>query len=105
MTETGDAHTLKAESSPTAAVRGRRDSGHAHSMGGSPSMAQDMERGMKHRFLVALVLTIPVAALAGHIPGLPVLLHPPLSNWVGLVLSTPVVWWCGWIFISGSASH
>jgi P-type Cu2+ transporter len=73
-------------------------------MGSHPSMAKDMERDMKHRFLVALVLTIPIAALAGHIPGLPVLLHPPLSNWVGLVLSTPVVWWCGWIFIAGAAS-
>ena len=61
-----------------------------------------MERDVKRRFFVALALTIPVAALAGHLPGLPSLLHPPLSNWIGLVLSTPVVWWCGWMFIAGS---
>lgn len=67
-------------------------------------MAQDMERDIKRRFVVALGLTIPVAALAGHIPGFPRMLHPPLSNWIGLVLSTPVVWWCGWMFIAGSAS-
>jgi P-type Cu2+ transporter len=67
-------------------------------------MARDMERDMKRRFFVALVLTIPVAALAGHIPGLPALLHPPLSAWIGLVLTTPIVWWCGWIFIAGAAS-
>jgi P-type Cu2+ transporter len=67
-------------------------------------MARDMERDIKRRFVVALVLTVPVAALAGHLPGLPPFLHPPLSNWLGLILSTPVVWWCGWMFISGAAS-
>lgn len=79
--------------------------GHDHaSMGADSSMAREMERDMKLRFLVALGLTIPVAALAGHIPGLPAPLHPPLTNWIGLVLSTPIVWWCGWVFIAGSAS-
>jgi Cu2+-exporting ATPase len=72
------------------------------SMIGEPSMAHDMEQGIKRRFFVALALTIPVAALAGHVPGLPPFVHPPLSNWLGLVLSTPVVWWCGWMFIAGS---
>jgi Cu2+-exporting ATPase len=67
-----------------------------------PSMALLMERDIKRRFFVALALTVPVAALAGHIPGLPTLVYPPLSNWLGLVLSTPVVWWCGWMFIAGA---
>jgi Cu2+-exporting ATPase len=78
--------------------------GHEHGQMSTPSMARDMERDMRTRFVVAAVLTLPVAALAGHIPGLPVLVHPPLSNWLGLVLCTPVVWWCGWMFISGAAS-
>lgn len=92
----------------TAATETRREQHPVHhdhaSMSGSSSMARDMERDMKHRFFVALALTIPVAALAGHIPGLPVLLHPPLSSWAGLVLSTPIVWWCGWIFIAGAVT-
>jgi Cu2+-exporting ATPase len=30
------------------------------------------------------------------------LVHPPLAHWLELALSIPVVWWAGWIFISGS---
>ena len=57
---------------------------------------------MRRRFWVALGFTIPVTLIAGHLPGVPMLVHPPLANWLGLMLTTPVVWWCGWIFISGS---
>lgn len=63
-----------------------------------------MEADMRRRFWVALALTIPVTMLAGHVPGLPMLVHPPLSGWLGLLFSTPVVFWCGWIFLSGSVS-
>jgi P-type Cu2+ transporter len=80
---------------------GRSSHDHA-SMMSQPSMARAMEHDIRRRFFVALALTLPVAALAGHIPGLPPLLHPPLSNWLGFLLSTPVVWWCGWMFIAGS---
>jgi P-type Cu2+ transporter len=106
MKEHSDARAPSADTTAATETRSERHSvHHDHSSMGAPSsMARDMERDMKHRFFVALALTIPVAALAGHIPGLPVLLHPPLSSWAGLVLSTPVVWWCGWIFISGAAT-
>ncbi len=57
---------------------------------------------MRRRFWVALALTVPVVLLAGHLPGVPMLVEPPLSSWFGLVLSTPVVWWCGWVLIAGS---
>ena len=67
-----------------------------------PAMAAQMEADMRRRFWVALAFTIPVTVIAGHLPGVPMLVHPPLANWLGLLLSTPVVWWCGWIFISGS---
>ncbi|HMU61205.1 MAG TPA: copper-translocating P-type ATPase [Gemmatimonadales bacterium] len=67
-----------------------------------PNMAKEMERDMRRRFWVALAFTIPVTLIAGHIPGVPMLLHPPLAGWVELGLSVPVVWWAGWIFISGS---
>ncbi|MEO8636081.1 MAG: copper-translocating P-type ATPase [Gemmatimonadales bacterium] len=76
---------------------------HDHaSMMADPAMAAQMEADMRRRFWVALGFTIPVALLAGHIPGVPMLVMPPLASWLGLLLSTPVVWWCGWIFISGS---
>ncbi len=67
-----------------------------------PAMAKEMEADMRRRFGVALAFTIPVVVIAGHVPGLPMLVHPPLANWLGLVLSTPVVWWSGWVFIAGS---
>jgi Cu2+-exporting ATPase len=67
-----------------------------------PAMARAMETDMRRRFWIALAFTIPVAIIAGHLPGVPMPVHAPLANWLGLVLSTPVVWWCGWIFISGS---
>ena len=69
-----------------------------------PSMAAAMEADMRRRFWIALAFTVPVAMLAGHVPGLPMLVHPPLAGWLGLALSTPVVWYCGWIFIAGSVA-
>ncbi len=76
---------------------------HDHaSMMADPAMAARMESDMRRRFLVALTFTIPVTLLAGHIPGVPMLVHPPLAHWLELALSIPVVWWAGWIFISGS---
>src|SRR5258707_1996610 len=68
------------------------------------SMAKAMEADMRRRFWLALVLTIPLAIMAGHVPGLPMLIHPPVASWIGLALSTPVVFWSGWIFIAGAAN-
>jgi len=65
-------------------------------------MAKRMERDMARRFWVALVLTIPIVVVTGHLPGVPMLVHPPVSNWLALALSTPVVFWCGWVFLTGS---
>ena len=54
---------------------------------------------MRHRFWWAIALGIPVFVLAmgdmvlgRGLGGRP---HT-LTNWIGLVLSTPVVWWTGW---------
>ena len=78
---------------------------HDHAaMMSDPSMAAAMEADMRRRFWIALLFTAPVAVLAGHVPGLPMLVHPPLAGWLGLALSTPVVWYCGWIFIAGSVA-
>jgi len=76
---------------------------HDHSaMMSDPGMAKHMEHDMARRFWVALALTIPTVAITGHIPGLPMLVHPPLSSWIALVLTTPIVFWCGSIFLTGS---
>jgi len=51
---------------------------------------------MRKRFWIALVLTAPVFAIEmGRHLGLMHLVLPPWSNWVSLVLSTPVVLWAG----------
>ncbi|HZI99506.1 MAG TPA: copper-translocating P-type ATPase [Gemmatimonadaceae bacterium] len=71
-------------------------------MMGDPSMAKQMERDMARRFWFALVLTIPIVIVTGHVPGLPMLMMPPASNWIALALTTPVVFWSGSIFITGS---
>jgi Cu+-exporting ATPase len=58
-------------------------------------------RDMTRRFVVGLVLSLPVfvLAMADMLPGR--LLHgldPWLLNLVQLALTTPVVFWCGWPF-------
>jgi Cu+-exporting ATPase len=63
--------------------------------GPNPELA-DMTR----RFWVGLVLAVPVMALemGGHLTGLHRLDGQETSNWLQLVLATPVVLWCGWPF-------
>ena len=86
---------------------GKAPQAHAHdhaAMMADPGMAKQMERDMARRFWIALVLTVPIVVITGHVPGLPMLVHPPLSNWIALVLTTPVVFWSGWIFLSGTVT-
>ena len=86
---------------------GKAPQAHAHdhaAMMADPGMAKQMERDMARRFWIALVLTIPIVVITGHVLGLPMLVHPPLSNWIALVLTTPVVFWSGWIFLSGTVT-
>jgi P-type Cu+ transporter len=63
--------------------------------GPSPELA-DMTR----RFWIGLALTVPVFALemAGHLGNLHAWLGQQVSNWIQLVLATPVVLWAGWPF-------
>ena len=51
---------------------------------------------MTRRFWIALVLTLPVFVLemGGHLGLMPVMASP-WSNWISLVLATPVVLWAG----------
>ena len=55
---------------------------------------------MTHRFWIGLALTAPVFALemGGHLTGLHQWLGQQTSNWIQLLLATPVVLWAGWPF-------
>jgi Cu+-exporting ATPase len=55
---------------------------------------------MTRRLWIGLALAIPVVALemGGHLINLHMLVEPTVSNWIQLVLATPVVLWAGWPF-------
>ena len=70
-----------------------------------PKVARAMELDMRNRFLLALVLSIPVflfSPVTVDFFGLEIVGSEPARNWIMLVLSTPVVWYAGWIFIGGA---
>ena len=70
-----------------------------------PTMAAAMERDMRNRFFIALALTIPVvllSPLAVNTLGLELIGSHTARNVGMLVLSTPVVWYAGWVFIGGA---
>jgi P-type Cu2+ transporter len=78
--------------------------GMSHDMS-DPTVAAAMERDMRNRFFVALALTIPVvllSPLAVNTFGIELLESETARNWLMLVLSAPVVWYAGWIFIGGA---
>ena len=55
---------------------------------------------MTRRFWIGLVLAIPVFILemGGHLFGLTHAIGQQVSNWLQLILATPVVLWAGWPF-------
>ncbi|PYE53934.1 heavy metal translocating P-type ATPase [Deinococcus yavapaiensis] len=76
-------------------------SAHGQASGHGAHMVNDMLL----RFAVSLVLTVPVVLYSpiGETFGFTAL--PPFGlsmAWFGLLLSTPVVWWGGWPFISAA---
>src|SRR5262245_18602443 len=80
------------------------DGGMSHDMS-DPAMAAAMERDMRNRFFVALALTIPVvllSPLAVITFGIELVKSQDARNWLMLVLSAPVVWYAGWVFIGGA---
>jgi P-type Cu2+ transporter len=65
----------------------------------------EMVNDLLRRFVLSLVLTLPIIAFSpmGAMVGLPEM--PPFGLSMGLfgfVLATPVVWWGGWPFISAA---
>jgi Cu2+-exporting ATPase len=109
----GAAHDRMQYELPSTSAHGAHEMAHAdaashagmdHDMS-DPRMAKAMERDMRNRFFVALVLAIPTVLYS---PIAESFLHidlpsGPLSkNWIMLITSTPVVWWAGWVFIGGA---
>jgi Cu+-exporting ATPase len=62
--------------------------------GGDDHELADMTR----RFWVGLALALPVFVLSMGEMALSGVLSPRASQWIQLLLSTPVVWWAGWPF-------
>jgi P-type Cu2+ transporter len=70
-----------------------------------PNMAATMERDMRNKFFIALLLTIPTvlySPLGMNLLGLRLPTFGLGENVIMLLLSTPVVFYSGWIFISGA---
>jgi cation transport ATPase len=67
-------------------------------------MAAAMEHDIGRRFWVALALTVPLVLLSGSVPGIPAPPAGPAARWTELALATPVVWWCGWMFLAGTVT-
>ncbi|OLV18538.1 heavy metal translocating P-type ATPase [Deinococcus marmoris] len=75
--------------------------GHDEHAGHGEAMVADMLR----RFVVSLILTVPIVLFSpiGAVVGFRA--APPFGldmAWFGLILATPVVWWGGWPFISAA---
>src|ERR1700730_8767976 len=84
-------------------LHSRHATGMSHDMS-DPAMAASMEAAIRSRFWVALALSALVVLISpmGEMLGI----HLPLSTAVRsrtlLVLTTPIVFWCGWIFLAGA---
>jgi P-type Cu+ transporter len=63
-------------------------------------------RDMARRLWIGAVLTAPVFALemSGHVFNLHHLIAQQNSNWIQLLLATPVVLWAGWPFFTRAAA-
>ncbi|MBI2635206.1 MAG: copper-translocating P-type ATPase [Parcubacteria group bacterium] len=70
----------------------------------SPQMAKKMEADMRRRFLVSFLLSIPIFLYSPvGINFFKLNLPTPIPvNWLLLILTTPIVFWTGSIFITGT---
>lgn len=109
----GGAHDKMQYEMPSTTAHAEHEAGHEKAMShagmdhdmSDPKMAKAMERDMRDRFFVALLLTIPTvlySPLGSDFLRVDLPAGPFNTNWIMLVLSTPVVWWAGWIFVGGA---
>ena len=87
-----------------AAGHGMGESHDHETLMADPRMARFMEVDMRRRFWWSLVLTVPAVLYSPlGITLLGLRLPAPLGvNWILLILTTPVVFWSGSIFITGA---
>lgn len=70
----------------------------------SPQMAKKMEADMRRRFWISLLLSIPIFLLSpvgANFLGIE-LASQQVTNWLLLILTSPIVFWTGSIFITGT---
>ncbi len=70
----------------------------------NPAIAKQMEKDMRRRFWVSFILSIPIfffSPVGANIFKIH-LADPKIVNWILLVLTTPIVFWTGSIFITGT---
>ncbi len=69
-----------------------------------PKMAKAMERDMRQRFFISLILTIPIILYSpmGEMLFAISLFSPIPKNFLLFILTTPVIFWTGSIFITGA---
>lgn len=70
-----------------------------------PQMAAAMERDMRTKFFIALVLTIPTvlySPMGMNILGITLPTFGLSMDLIMLILTTPVIFYCGWMFLSGA---
>ncbi|MBI2609557.1 copper-translocating P-type ATPase [Candidatus Giovannonibacteria bacterium] len=70
----------------------------------NPQIAKNMEKDMRRRFLISFVLSIPIFLYSPVGANIFKLALPTLiaTNWFLLILTTPIVFWTGSIFITGT---
>jgi len=70
----------------------------------NPQIAKQMEADMRRRFLISLILSIPIFLYSPvGINFFKINLPTPIPvNWLLFILTTPIVFWTGSIFITGT---
>ena len=70
----------------------------------NPQMAKEMEADMRRRFWISFILSIPIFLYSPvGINFFKLNLPTPIPvNWILLILTTPIVFWTGSIFITGT---
>ncbi len=88
--------------SPPEMLNHNHSGGMTHDMS-DPAMAAGMEADIRLRFFVALALSAVIVLLSpmGKMHSL-IPLSVAVRSWLLLALTTPVVFWCGWMFLSGA---